>query len=136
MIRTAACSGERSREMAARYLTPNEVAEYLEYEYTQLGEHIAIYMRPEHWLSADLGPAWGGRRPSRRRSASYRWGTRDPGVGGPPSGTALGLVYSHSDRGTPLAQPVPPASTAAHGCGLERAGRPDAVPYGTGSGWS
>jgi hypothetical protein len=30
----------------------------LEYERTQLGEHIAIHMRPEHWLSADLGPAW------------------------------------------------------------------------------
>jgi Pyridoxamine 5'-phosphate oxidase len=58
VIRTAAGSGERSREMAARYLTPNKVAEYLEYERTQLGEHIAIYMRPEHWLSADLGPAW------------------------------------------------------------------------------
>ncbi len=58
VIRTSAGSGERSREMAARYLPPEKVADYLEYERTQLGEHVAIYMRPEHWLSADLGPAW------------------------------------------------------------------------------
>jgi Pyridoxamine 5'-phosphate oxidase len=58
VIRTAPGSAERSREMAERYLPPNRVAEYLEYERTQLGEHMAIYMRPEHWLSADLGPAW------------------------------------------------------------------------------
>jgi hypothetical protein len=58
VIRTAPSSEERSREMAARYLPPDKVADYLEYERTQLGEHIAIYLRPEHWLSADLGPAW------------------------------------------------------------------------------
>jgi Pyridoxamine 5'-phosphate oxidase len=58
VIRTAPSSEERSWEMAARYLPPDKVADYLEYERTQLGEHIAIYLRPEHWLSADLGPAW------------------------------------------------------------------------------
>jgi hypothetical protein len=57
VIRTAAGSVERSREMAARYLPPDKVADFLEYECTQLGEHSAFYMRPEHWLSADLGPA-------------------------------------------------------------------------------
>lgn len=57
VIRTAEGSDERSREMAARYLPPDKVAGYLEYERTRLGEHIAVYMRPEHWLSADLGPA-------------------------------------------------------------------------------
>jgi hypothetical protein len=58
VIRTAPGSEERSREMAARYIPPDKVAEYVEYERTRLGEHIALYMRPEHWLSADLGPAW------------------------------------------------------------------------------
>ena len=58
VIRTAAGSAERSREMAERYVPANKVAEYLEYERTQLGDHIAIYIRPEYWLSADLGPAW------------------------------------------------------------------------------
>jgi hypothetical protein len=55
VIRTAASSKERSWEMAARYLPPDKVADFVEYERTQLGEHIAVYMRPEHWLSADLG---------------------------------------------------------------------------------
>jgi nitroimidazol reductase NimA-like FMN-containing flavoprotein (pyridoxamine 5'-phosphate oxidase superfamily) len=58
VVRTGAGSDERSREMAARYLPSDKVADYLEYERAQLGEHIAVYMRPEHWLSADLGPAW------------------------------------------------------------------------------
>jgi hypothetical protein len=58
VIRTAPGSGERSREMAARYVPPDKVDDYLEFERTQIGELIAIYMRPEHWLSTDLGPAW------------------------------------------------------------------------------
>jgi hypothetical protein len=58
LTRTAAGDHQRSREMAERYIPPNKVAEYLEYERTHLGEHIAVYMRPERWLSADLGPAW------------------------------------------------------------------------------
>jgi hypothetical protein len=58
VTRTAPGSAERSREMAERYVPSNKVAEYLEYERTHLGEHIAVSMRPEHWLSADLGPAW------------------------------------------------------------------------------
>jgi nitroimidazol reductase NimA-like FMN-containing flavoprotein (pyridoxamine 5'-phosphate oxidase superfamily) len=58
VVRTAAGSAERSREMAERYLPAHKVAEFLEYERTRLGEHIAVYMRPEFWLSADLGPAW------------------------------------------------------------------------------
>jgi len=58
VTRTAAGTAERSREMAERYVPSDKVAEFLEYERTHLGEHIAVYMRPEHWLSADLGPAW------------------------------------------------------------------------------
>ncbi|WP_243794263.1 pyridoxamine 5'-phosphate oxidase family protein [Saccharopolyspora gloriosae] len=55
VTRTATGTDELSREMAERYLPPEKVAGFLEYERTQLGEHMAIYMRPEHWLSADLG---------------------------------------------------------------------------------
>ena len=58
VVRTGAGDGERSRELAERYVPPDGVAEYLEYERTQLGEHVAVYMRPAHWLSTDLGPAW------------------------------------------------------------------------------
>ncbi len=55
VVRTASDSHERAWEMAARYLPADKVAEFVEYERTQLGEHFAIYMRPERWLSADLG---------------------------------------------------------------------------------
>lgn len=57
VTRTAPGGRERSWEMAARYLPPDQVPGYVEFELTQLGEHVAIYMRPEHWLSADLGGA-------------------------------------------------------------------------------
>ncbi|SFQ55234.1 Pyridoxamine 5'-phosphate oxidase [Amycolatopsis arida] len=56
VVRTAPGSHERSWEMTARYLPPEKVADFVEYERTQLGEHVVIYMRPEHWLSADFGP--------------------------------------------------------------------------------
>lgn len=56
VIRTVPDSPERAVEMATRYLPADKVSGYLEYERTQVGEHVAIYMRPEHWLSADMGP--------------------------------------------------------------------------------
>ena len=55
VTRTAPGDREISREMAARYLPPDKVDDFVEYEQTQLGVHIAIYMRPEHWVSADMG---------------------------------------------------------------------------------
>ncbi|HVV21825.1 MAG TPA: pyridoxamine 5'-phosphate oxidase family protein [Pseudonocardiaceae bacterium] len=57
VTRTLRGSRERTLEMAARYLPPDKAAAYVEYEWTELGEHHAIHMRPEHWLSSDLGPA-------------------------------------------------------------------------------
>jgi len=56
VTRTAPGSRERTWDMASRYLPAAKVADYVEYELTQMGEHKAIYMRPEHWLSSDLGP--------------------------------------------------------------------------------
>ncbi|MCQ4045274.1 pyridoxamine 5'-phosphate oxidase family protein [Streptantibioticus rubrisoli] len=55
VTRTAPDSRERSWEMAARYLPQDKVADFVEYDQTHLGEHVAIHMRPEHWVSADLG---------------------------------------------------------------------------------
>ncbi|WIX83589.1 pyridoxamine 5'-phosphate oxidase family protein [Amycolatopsis carbonis] len=46
-----------SREMVARYLPPDKVEAFLEFERTHLGEHHVISLRPQHWFSADLGPA-------------------------------------------------------------------------------
>ena len=44
-------------EMTKRYLAPDEVDAYLDYARRELGEHVAIFLKLEHWLSADLGAA-------------------------------------------------------------------------------
>ncbi|GAC1405950.1 MAG: pyridoxamine 5'-phosphate oxidase family protein [Mycobacterium sp.] len=46
---------EQLVEMTERYLAPDKVDGYLEYARRELGENVAIYLRPQHWLSADLG---------------------------------------------------------------------------------
>lgn len=48
-------SRERTQQMAERYLPSDRVAGYVDFELNQMGEHSGIYMRPEHWLSSDLG---------------------------------------------------------------------------------
>jgi hypothetical protein len=40
----------------ARYLPPGKVPAYIEFAKAELGEQVAIYLRPERWLTADLGP--------------------------------------------------------------------------------
>lgn len=47
---------ELMREIAARYLPPDQVPGYLEFAKAELGEQVAIYLRPQRWLTADLGP--------------------------------------------------------------------------------
>ena len=47
---------ELLREITERYLPPDEVPAYLEFAEAELGEQVAIYLRPERWLTADLGP--------------------------------------------------------------------------------
>jgi hypothetical protein len=42
--------------MAARYLPPERIPAYLELAKTDVGEQVAIYLRPERWLTAELGP--------------------------------------------------------------------------------
>ena len=44
------------REISARYLPPDEVPAYLDFARAELAEQVAIYLRPERWLTADLGP--------------------------------------------------------------------------------
>jgi hypothetical protein len=46
---------ELLREITERYLPPEKVQAYLEFATAELGEQVAIYLRPERWLSADLG---------------------------------------------------------------------------------
>ncbi|WP_425426491.1 pyridoxamine 5'-phosphate oxidase family protein [Amycolatopsis australiensis] len=46
---------ERAHEMAARYLPAEKVGAYLEFERTRIGEHVVVFLRPERWLSLDMG---------------------------------------------------------------------------------
>src|SRR5271165_6533691 len=54
--RTIPGTDELLREITVRYLPPEKVPAYLEFARTELGEQVAIYLRPQRWLSADLGP--------------------------------------------------------------------------------
>jgi hypothetical protein len=56
VTRTIPGTDDLVREIAARYLPPEKAAAYLEFARAELGEQIAIYLRPERWLTADLGP--------------------------------------------------------------------------------
>ena len=42
-------------ELTKRYLPADKVDAYLEFARREDGEGVVIYMKPEHWLSADLG---------------------------------------------------------------------------------
>jgi hypothetical protein len=48
---------ELSREITERYLPPEQVQGYLDLAAT-FGEQVVFYLRPEHWLTADLGPGY------------------------------------------------------------------------------
>ena len=56
VTRTIPGTDELLREITERYLPPEQVPAYLEFARTELGEQVAIYLRPQRWLSADLGP--------------------------------------------------------------------------------
>jgi hypothetical protein len=57
VTRTAAGTDELTREIAERYLSPEKALAYLALAKAEFGQQIAIYLRPEHWLTSDLGPA-------------------------------------------------------------------------------
>ncbi len=42
-------------EMTRRYLAPEQVEPYLEFARREHGESVAVFVKAEHWLSADLG---------------------------------------------------------------------------------
>ena len=46
---------ELLQEMTVRYLAPEKIPGYLKFA-RELGEHVAIYLRPQRWLSSDMGP--------------------------------------------------------------------------------
>jgi hypothetical protein len=53
--RTVPGTDEHLLELSRRYLPPDEVAAYMEVAKADHGEQICIFLRPERWVSADLG---------------------------------------------------------------------------------
>src|SRR6201994_8410 len=56
VTRIVSGTDELLREITARYLPPAQVQASLDFARAELGQQVAIYLRPEHWLTADLGP--------------------------------------------------------------------------------
>ncbi|MFI2283266.1 pyridoxamine 5'-phosphate oxidase family protein [Nocardia beijingensis] len=54
VTRTTPMTDEMHREMAERYIPAESVDAYLKAA-EAYGEQVAVFLRPEHWLSADLG---------------------------------------------------------------------------------
>ncbi|WP_236734847.1 pyridoxamine 5'-phosphate oxidase family protein, partial [Mycolicibacterium peregrinum] len=46
---------EQLVEMTKRYLAPEKVEPYLEFARREQGDSVAVFLKPEHWLSSDLG---------------------------------------------------------------------------------
>ncbi|WP_351226949.1 pyridoxamine 5'-phosphate oxidase family protein [Streptomyces sp. NPDC002133] len=52
---TAPGTREVLRELSARYVPAEKLDAYIDFSEKNHGEQVVIRMRPEHWLSADLG---------------------------------------------------------------------------------
>ncbi|MEU6313243.1 pyridoxamine 5'-phosphate oxidase family protein [Streptomyces sp. NPDC047014] len=52
---TVPATREQLVEMSARYLPADKVEGYVDFAWKNHGEQIVIHMRPEHWISSDLG---------------------------------------------------------------------------------
>ena len=46
---------EQLEEVTRRYLSGDAADNYLKFARENLGENVIVYMKPEHWLSADMG---------------------------------------------------------------------------------
>ena len=56
VTRTVPGTDAMVREIAARYLPPGKVLDYIDRAETEFGEQVAIYLRPQRWLTGDMGP--------------------------------------------------------------------------------
>jgi hypothetical protein len=56
VTRTVPETDELLWEITTRYLPPDKVPAYIDFAKTELDEQVAIYLRPQRWLTADLGP--------------------------------------------------------------------------------
>jgi nitroimidazol reductase NimA-like FMN-containing flavoprotein (pyridoxamine 5'-phosphate oxidase superfamily) len=55
VVGTAPATREQLVEMSARYLDPAKVEAYVDFAWENHGDMVVIRMRPQRWISADLG---------------------------------------------------------------------------------
>jgi hypothetical protein len=55
VIETVPATIERLREISARYLPAEKVDGYVDFSWKNHGAQVVVRMRPEHWVSSDLG---------------------------------------------------------------------------------
>ncbi|WP_328494801.1 pyridoxamine 5'-phosphate oxidase family protein [Streptomyces sp. NBC_00414] len=55
VVGTAPATREQLHEISARYLPADKVDAYVDFSWKEHGEMVVIRMRPERWLSSDLG---------------------------------------------------------------------------------
>ncbi|MFF3013253.1 pyridoxamine 5'-phosphate oxidase family protein [Streptomyces sp. NPDC057939] len=55
VLSTEPATRERLTEIAARYLPAEKVKGYVDFAWKDHGEQIVIHMRPQRWVSSDLG---------------------------------------------------------------------------------
>ncbi|MPY60883.1 pyridoxamine 5'-phosphate oxidase family protein [Streptomyces spongiae] len=52
---TVPATVEQLREISARYLPAEKVDEYVDFAWKSHGEQVIVHLRPERWVSSDLG---------------------------------------------------------------------------------
>ncbi|MFE0927591.1 pyridoxamine 5'-phosphate oxidase family protein [Streptomyces mutabilis] len=55
VVETVAATEEDLREMSARYLPADKVDGYVAFASAEHGNQVVVRMRPERWVSSDLG---------------------------------------------------------------------------------
>lgn len=55
VIATAPATREQLVEISARYLPAGKVEGYVDFAWKEHGEQVVIHMRPQRWVSSDLG---------------------------------------------------------------------------------
>ncbi len=55
VVETAPATREQLVEISARYLPADKVAGYVDFAWENHGEQLVITLRPERWISSDLG---------------------------------------------------------------------------------
>ncbi|WP_217206611.1 pyridoxamine 5'-phosphate oxidase family protein [Streptomyces sp. AC550_RSS872] len=55
VVKTVPATLEQLHEISARYLPAEKVDGYVDFAWKNHGEQVVIHMRPERWVSSDLG---------------------------------------------------------------------------------